>query len=108
MRTRLLKLGIGIYALIAVLIVLTAPRNSYEWMLSDPALSAEPLSFCSLPLDDREATALFPLVFTVPLLALAVWMLRRHHTMLTAFALVPFACWLLRFVILFPICASHA
>ena len=111
MRAKLLFVVGLLYSLLCLAVVCTAPRNSYEWMLTDPALAQAPRSFCELPLDDRWVTALFPLAFVAPLALLGTWALIQRSSAwskpwMLAAAVIALACWLLRFVVFFPRCPA--
>ena len=100
------RIGLGLYSLVALVWVWMVPRNRFEWMLEDPALTGEALTYCTLPIDGSGEGRLFALLVIVPMLlltlALSVKLKKIHYSVWLSVLLV--AVWLLRFFVLIPSC----
>jgi hypothetical protein len=109
MRKILFTLG-TVYSAFCLLLIFGLPRNRYEWMLDDPALRADSLTFCTLPLDDGEGSSevisfFFLIPFLVSAFALSMRQRKIHLSIWVGLALV--AIWLLRFYVLSPRCPGR-
>lgn len=96
------------YSAICALLMSAMPLNKFEWMLTDPALGSEPMTFCSLPLDDNIESPL-ALMLLVPLLlaflVLSMWKGKLHFSLWLLLFLL--AMWVLCFFIFVPSCPDH-
>jgi hypothetical protein len=97
------------YALFCAAMLFGIPRNRYEWMLEDPALRTDGMTFCTLPVDHGVDARIESFAYLVPLLAVAIALSvrrRRPHWLLwLALALV--VLWGVRFVALMPSCPAR-
>ncbi len=109
MRSRLAAACVMLYGLLCLGVVWVSPLNGFEWMLTDPVLATDSPNFCTLPQDDRLATALFPLAFVLPLVVLGIlaWVLRRARW-ICALATITLGLWFCRFVVFYPECPELA
>jgi hypothetical protein len=107
-RTLLLFLSAA-YALFCAAMLFSMPRNRYEWMLDDPALRADGMSFCTLPIDHGVDARIASFAYLVPLLivAVALSVRRRRPHWLLWIGLVLLAAWVVRFVVLAPYCPGR-
>jgi hypothetical protein len=63
---------VSLYALAWSALTLAASHNRYDWMLTDPVLAEQGLTYCTLPLDnDANDLAMLTAVALLPLLLLA-------------------------------------
>ncbi|MDQ0013972.1 hypothetical protein J2W23_002354 [Variovorax boronicumulans] len=109
MRKVLLSFG-AIYSAFCILVIFGLPKNKYEWMLSDPAMREDALTFCTLPLDDGEGSSefisfSFLLPFLVAAVALSIRARKIHFFLWVGLGLV--AIWLLRFYVFSPRCPGR-
>ncbi|HEX7867610.1 MAG TPA: hypothetical protein VF555_21810 [Variovorax sp.] len=101
-----LALVSAVYALFCAAMLFAMPRNRYEWMLEDPAMRGDGMTFCTLPIDHGLDARIESFAYLVPLLILAVVLsVRRrkpHWLLWVGLALV--VLWGVRFVVLAPSC----
>ena len=100
----------SVYSALCVLVIFGLPRNKYEWMLDDPAMREDAITFCTLPLDDSEGSSeIISFIFLIPFLASAIALSIRqrkiHFSLWAALGLV--AVWVLRFYIFSPRCPGR-
>lgn len=99
----------ALYALFCAAMLLAIPRNRYEWMLEDPAMRGDGMTFCTLPIDHGLDARIESFAYLVPLLVVAVVLSvrrRRPHWLLWV-GLVLVVLWGVRFVVLAPSCAAR-
>lgn len=100
-----IDLVIALYSILSALVIVSMPINKFEWMLEDPLLADEKLTFCTLPVDDG-GTPFISLLYILPLLlaGLIIFAKKRqlHPTLWIALGLS--IIWFLRFVLLPPLC----
>ncbi|AFK62753.1 hypothetical protein TKWG_13135 [Advenella kashmirensis WT001] len=100
-----IDLVIALYSILSALVIVSMPINKFEWMLEDPLLADEKLTFCTLPVDDG-GTPFISILYILPLLVagLIIFAKKRqiHPTLWIAFGLS--IIWFLRFVLLYPSC----
>lgn len=98
------------YAALCAIVLWGLPVNKYQWMLDDPAMRGERMTFCELPLDPDSAASTIALLLLAPLLVLAVTLSirqrRPHYFLWLSLALL--AMWVLRFLIFTPSCPGRA
>lgn len=103
------RVAVTCYAAFCAATLWGLPVNKYQWMLEDPALRGEQMSFCSLPLDPDSAASTIALLLVAPLFVLAVALSIRqrrwHYFLWLSVALL--AMWMLRFWILTPSCPGR-
>jgi hypothetical protein len=102
-------LGAALYALFSAAMLFAIPRNRYEWMLEDPAMRGDGMTFCTLPIDHGLDARIESFAYLVPLLIAAVVLSvrrRRPHWLLWV-GLVLVALWGIRFVVLAPSCPAR-
>lgn len=108
--TLLLRLVFPLYAAFSTLMTLSLPLNRYEWMLEDPALRDDKLTFCTLPLDPDNGAASLGLAWIAPVLVAGVVLSMRrrrpHDALWIGLALL--ALWGVRFFVLAPSCPGRA
>ncbi|WP_395320928.1 hypothetical protein [Variovorax sp. UC74_104] len=96
----------ALYALFCAAMLFAIPRNRYEWMLEDPAMRGDGLTFCTLPIDHGLDARIESFAYLVPLLVVAAVLSvrrRRPHWLLwVGLGLV--LLWGARFVVLAPSC----
>ncbi len=104
-----LIIGISVYALFCIVMMFILPMNDYEWMLDDPLLREEGLTFCGLPLDDDIDARFFTLVVIAPLViaggALSLRARRMHYAGWLAVAVL--LVWAWQFLIHYPLCPGR-
>lgn len=109
---RMIRLVLALYAACCALFIWTLPLSGYEWMLDDPALKGERLSFCTLPIDHDTflgsalgAVAL-PLLLLVASIALSIRRRKAHYALWISLALL--LVWALRFFVFAPSCPDRS
>lgn len=105
--TRKLALAFWIaYTALLAVIIVSLPLNRYEWMLEVPAMQAEGMNLCSLPIDDDSDVAIVTALSLIPMLIvsliLAVRQRKLHYSFWLNILLVTF--WGLRFLVFLPSC----
>jgi hypothetical protein len=99
----------AIYAAFCTAMLFSIPRNRFEWMLEDPAMRADGMTFCTLPLDNGVDARIESFVYLIPLLIVAVVLSvrqRKPHWLLWVGLLLVVA-WAIRFVVLAPSCPGR-
>lgn len=96
----------ALYAALCTAWILIVPMNQYEWMLEDPALRGEVMTYCELPVDHDSHAALLAFLPLLPLLAvgLIVSAIKGRIHPATWGAAVPLAVWAGRFLAFAPSC----
>ncbi len=101
-----IDLIIADYAIFSALLIVSVPYNRFEWMLDDPLLKDQKLTFCTLPLDMDVSGSFITFMYFSPLLLIGLVMLlvKRpvHYTVWLAVGLL--VLWYVRFFLLFPDC----
>ena len=96
---------IALYSILSALIIVSMPINKFEWMLQDPLLADEKLTFCTLPADD-DGTPFISMLYILPLLLTGLFIFaktrRAHPTLWIAFGLSIIGS--IRFVIMYSSC----
>ncbi|MGJ7535287.1 MULTISPECIES: hypothetical protein [unclassified Variovorax] len=99
----------AVYALFCTAMLFGLPRNRYEWMLEDPAMRADGMTFCTLPIDHGLDARVESFAYLIPLLVVAVVLSvrrRRPHWLLWV-GLVLVVLWGARFLVLTPSCPTR-
>lgn len=100
-----IDLVIALYSIFSALVIVSMPINKFEWMLDDPLLADEKLTFCTLPVDDG-GTPFISILYILPLLFAGLLIFAKkgqiHPTLWIALGLS--IIWFIRFVLLYPSC----
>lgn len=109
LKTRCLIVGLSVYAVFCAAMMFVLPMNAYEWMLDDPLLRDDELTFCGLPLDDGIDVRFLTFIVLLPLFvaggALSVRARRMHYAGWLALAVL--VVWVWRFLIHYPLCPGR-
>lgn len=99
----------ALYAMFCTAMLFSLPRNRYEWMLEDPAMRADGMTFCTLPIDRGVDARIESFAYLVPLLivaaVLSVRQRRPHWLLWVGLGLV--VLWGVRFLVLTPSCPGR-
>jgi hypothetical protein len=99
----------AVYALFCTAMLFGIPRNRYEWMLEDPAMRTDGVTFCTLPIDHGLDARVESFAYLIPLLVVAVVLSvrrRKPHWLLWV-GLVLVVLWGVRFLVLTPSCPTR-
>jgi hypothetical protein len=97
----------AVYALFCTAMLFGIPRNRYEWMLEDPAMRTDGVTFCTLPIDHGLDARVESFAYLIPLLVVAVVLSvrrRKPHWLLWVGLVV---LWGVRFLVLTPSCPTR-
>jgi hypothetical protein len=101
-----------ILGVLTMWLLIKMPRSHYEWMLNDPALANEHLTYCTLPVDnDAGIWPILGFMLLIPMLLIAgissvIAVIRRHPgwPVSWGYALFLTLFWAWRFFIAVPVC----